>query len=347
VIAIVSVCLGGWLPGGIAARAAPAVDRASASSSEGYLAALFGDSPEVQPPPAVALGPRDRAGFWEGVADDAILERIRTLPIQKITFNRGGSSLSLRLHLVGGLSAAWKPDQVHEQTVPRKEIAAYRINRLLGLSRVPPATHRTITLREVLDKLAPEDRHLAFRVKQEARIGKDGTLVGEVSYWIPEIRYVAIDQWKVRNRWLDWLKAYKDLQPETNERAAQLSTLLIFDFLINNPDRFSGYNVMSSPDGRFFYFMDNTFSFQPQPEGGWQARSGFHRAQRFSVRVYRQLKALTRERLDAELGREAAAPWPLLTPEEAAAVIARRSHALQTINGVVARFGWERTMVYP
>lgn len=297
--------------------------------------------------PAASTLLRERSGYWNGVPDDALLHRIQRQPIKKVAFNLGGSSLSLRLFLADGSSAAFKPEQIHTQTVPRKEIAAYRLNRLLGLARVPPATWRVVSLREIYRKIVPTQRHLLFRIRKEARFRRSWRLAGEVSWWIPRIKYVPIDRWKARKRWYQWLKAYKRLPTRFVQATAQLSVMLMFDFLINNPDRFSGYNTMSTPDEKFLYFMDNTYSFFPSPRGGRRARNGLHRTMRFSRRFYQSLKALTPKRLRAAMRVRPEAPFSLLTDEEIRAVIARRYYAVQHINRVIARYGWAKTMVFP
>ena len=150
-----------------------------------------------------------------------------------------------------------------------------------------------------------------------------------------------------RKQWAEWLKAYKALPGEHAALTAQISVMLIFDFLINNPDRFSGNNTLGTPDSRFLYFMDNTYSFHPAPRAGAMARMGLARVQRFSRRFFQRLKALDEPRLRAALGADRSCPWPLLTDEELRAVIARRDHVVQHVNAVVARYGWERTMVFP
>jgi len=326
-------------------RSAPAGSRTT--KREVFLASLY-----RKPLPSVAEIPsetlrRDRPGYWHGVSDRVLLQRIRSQPIKRITFNRGGSSLSLRLRLADGSSAAFKPEQIHPQTVPRKEIASYRLNRLLGLSRVPPATWRVLTWRDLYARIDSQEKRFFFRFKKEARFRKGGKLVGEVSWWIPKIRYIPIDRWKARKRWHQWLKAYKRLPSRYVEVTAQLSVMLLYDFLINNPDRFSGFNTMGTPDTKFLYFMDNTYSFFPTPRGGRNARTGLERVQRFSRKFFRNLKALTYARLKRGMAQPAGAPMPLLSESEMRMVISRRNHAIQHINWVIARYGWEKTMVFP
>jgi hypothetical protein len=330
------------------ARAAPLPSAGAGRDRPVVLASLYRapEAAEVARPPDARTA--ERPGFWDGVPDEVLLERIRTQEIVKVGFNRGGSSLSLRLVLADGSVAAFKPDQIHDQTVPRKEIAAYRLARLLGLARVPPATCRVVPIRTLIERLVPEDRHLAFRIRKESRPGRDGTVAGEISWWVPELAYWPIDRWQVRQQFLRWLKAYHDLPAARADRAGQFSTMVSFDYLINNPDRFSGNNTLGSPDGRFLYFMDNTWSFYPiPPRGGWGARSTFDQVQRFSRRLARRLRALTEARVREAFAAERHAVWPLLTEPELQALLARRAYALEHVTGVVARFGWERTMVFP
>lgn len=314
---------------------------------EVYLASLYRGP---HPGPSDLAGRilrRDREGTFDGQQDAELLRRIRTQPIRRISFNRGGSSLSLRLELSDGSSAAFKPDQTHEHTVPRKEIAAYRLNRYLGLSRVPPASHRVITPKELYTRLAPEQRHLFFRLRKEARFSPNGSLVGQVSWWVPEIRYLPLNQKAERDKWIRWLKATKPIPVDHADMAAQISAMLVFDFLINNPDRFSGNNTMATPDGTFLYFMDNTYSFNPLPQGGRLAKAAFMRTTRFSRSLYRRLQSLDAQRLASLLDVPPDCPWPLLTEEEMEAVIQRRGYAIQRITSIIARHGWERTMVFP
>lgn len=330
-----------WLAGPSPVQAAPGPPR------EVQLASLYERPPSAADELAVTARLKDQEGYWSGVRDEEILAQIRTRPLKKISFNRGGSSLSFRLEMTGGWGAAFKPDQVHEQTVPRKEVAAYRINRLLGLSRVPPATCRVLSLKDLYTYMDPEQRHLFYRIQKEAKFQKGWSLAGEASYWLPQIGYLPIDQWKLRKRWIEWLKAYKTLPPRHAPLTAQISVMLIFDFLINNPDRFSGHNTMTTPDAKFLYFMDNTYSFHLFPRGGKATRHGLFRVMRFSRDFYQRLKALDAKKLRAALAAERHCPWPLLTDDEIGAVIARRDYAVQYINSMVARYGWERTMVFP
>jgi hypothetical protein len=110
-----------------------------------------------------------------------------------VKFNRGGSSVSLRLDFEGGGRAAFKPDQTNLQSIPRREIAAYRVSRLLGLEAVSPAVGRRFKLSELLEKLDAGSRDMAARIATEAVVDAEGMVTGELSWWIPVITDAVIE----------------------------------------------------------------------------------------------------------------------------------------------------------
>ena len=104
------------------------------------------------------------------MSDELLLDRVRTLPIMRFKLNHGGSSLSFRVEFADGSRAAWKPTQTNMQTIPRKEIAAYRLNRLLGLQRGSPGGAARGDARRALDHLHPDSLPSLPRIKAETRV---------------------------------------------------------------------------------------------------------------------------------------------------------------------------------
>jgi hypothetical protein len=278
--------------------------------------------------------------------EESILARMKKQRIKRIVFNRAGSSLTFRLFFYDGSSAAYKPDQYHDGSRPRKEIAAYRVNCALGLHRVPPATSRVIRLKRLLSRLARSDHDLIPRIRKEARVWY-GLLRGEVSWWIPKIRPVRINTRKARQEYEGWLNAARPLPKDKTEWAAQISTMIVFDYVINNVDRFTGGNTVTTPDGKFLFFMDNTFSFFPTPRRNNENLTRLRRIQRFSARLYRALKRLTPELLKAEIAKEGKAPWPILYRSEFNAVIRRKDTAVKHIEKVIAEVGRRKALSFP
>ncbi len=290
---------------------------------------------------------RETPGFWDGQQDERLLQQIQTAKIASISFNTGGSTISLRLRFTDGSSAAFKPDQFHEQTVPRYEIAAYHINRLLGLSRVPPATWRVITRRELLSKLRNVSYGQKRRILREVRFYKDGTVKGEVSHWIPVISNLALEKLNWRVKWMSWLKPYDRLYRGQFVLSAQISNMVLFDFIINNPDRFTGYNTMSTPNRSHLYYMDNTFSFYPNSQGSGMARIYMSGVKRFSKSLIGRLKGLTKGAIKRALSTVINPPWPLLTEAEIDALLKRRDVLMLHIVKSIAHYGWDKCVVFP
>src|SRR5689334_11312728 len=80
--------------------------------------------------PSYVDGIRTEAtGTFLGMDDELLIDRLRHAEIKQARLNKGGSSISFRLDFEDGSRAAFKPEQINPQSVPRKEVAAYRINR--------------------------------------------------------------------------------------------------------------------------------------------------------------------------------------------------------------------------
>lgn len=300
--------------------------------------------PERDPfaPPVVAVT-RTPAGTFTGILDELLLSPLRTQEVRDVKFNRGGSSISLRVTFADGSRAAFKPLQTNPQTVPRKEIAAYWINRLLGLNNVPPACARTLHREDLFGKLVPESRGTLPRLMRETLFDEEGFTRGEVSYWIPVVVNSNLDDAAVIEQWARWLTVGVDIPAGKLGLMSQLSSLLVFDLLTNNSDRFSGGNLLASPDGKLLYYMDNTFGFQIEPQGHEKCRSALSRCQKFSRGLVEALR-----RFDGHTLRVALESDPgVLTDEEIDSVIARRDVALRYIDQVVARHGADKVLVFP
>jgi hypothetical protein len=275
--------------------------------------------------------------------DEFLLERMRSAEVVRAKLNKGGSSISFRLDFADGSRAAFKPEQINPQTVPRKEIAAYRINRALGLNAVPPATGRTLHRDDLVGKLPPEATFLANRIDAETIFDEEGFTRGELSYWIPVILDSHLDTLDNVLAWWKWMTVGEEIPPEKYQLMAQLSSLLILDMLTNNSDRFSGGNLMTSPDGKTLFYMDNTFGFQVEPEGHLRCRTYLYRCQKFSRRVVEALRQLDLPSLRRALAPEA----DVLSEAEMKAVVARRDVTVRYVDGLIAQLGADKVLVFP
>jgi hypothetical protein len=285
----------------------------------------------------------DATGTFLGIRDELLLERLRSAEVVQAKLNKGGSSISFRLDFADGSRAAFKPEQTNPQTVPRKEIAAYRINRMLGFNAVPPATARTLHRDDLVGKLPPDAAFLATRIDAETQFDDEGFVRGEASFWIPVIVDSHLDTQENVLAWSRWMTVGEQIPPDKVGLMAQLSSLLLFDLLTNNSDRFSGGNLLTSRDGGTLYWMDNTFGFQVEPEGHIRCRTALFRCQKFSRKLVARLRAMTLASLQDALQNDPGT----LTFAEQQSVLARRDVALRYVDGLTQQLGEDNVLVFP
>lgn len=300
--------------------------------------------PPSPPSPNVA---QESAGSFMGMEDDFLITRLRSQPIVRMKFNKGGSSLSFRVDLADGSRAAFKPAQTNLQTIPRREVAAYRINRLLGLGAVPPATPRMLSRTDMFSHLHPDTLPMLPRVRAETVFDPRGNTAGVMMYWIPVIKDSGLDTPEGIAQSTRWLSQGQAIPDDKHSLAAQLADLLVFDFLISNPDRYSGGNMLTNEDGSRLLFMDNTLSFFIEPQGNDKTRAALARGQRFSRRLYHALDRISEETLAANLAQASEGNYEILTKPEIRAVVSRRDYIQKYINGLVVTYGASEVLYFP
>jgi hypothetical protein len=262
------------------------------------------------------------------VPEERILEAIRTGRIVGRQ-NVGSTSVNFHLRLSGDIDAAWKPrTSTHGETY-RAEIAAYRLNRLLGLARVPPAASRSIP-RAALH-LAPTSPVLAER---------DLTVRGAAIYWVPVLRDSLIDRPREIERWSSWLRQGREVPADQRARAEEISTLLVFDFLTGNWDRWSGSNVPMDAAGHLIYRDNNGAFEEPFVLGLMQnGMAWLRRAQRFSASVIARARALTDASIREEMALDGDPAHPPLTEAQRRSLLRRRDALLEYVDGLIRRHG--------
>ena len=316
-----------------------------------------GAFPMIEPLPRaelrVAVAPPAPPSVF-GAPDAELLAPLGAARVTRTKWNHGGSSISLRLEFANGARAAFKPEQVHLQSDPRREIAAYRLDRMLGLGRVPPAKAGAVPFAEVIAGLDPAIRdHVAERLAKET-IVRDGMLHGELSWWIPEIKPARIgshvlDEPEGRGLMMSYFQLGAQIPDAERPLVAQLAACVMFDVLTDNADRWSGNNAVTSPDGAVFYVMDNTMSFSVARIGHEMNAGVLRRMLVFPRGFVERIRTLTEAALaealeggggETRLGR-------LLSPEEIRAVIHRRDNMLKHIDQLIATHGEAAVLALP
>jgi hypothetical protein len=347
--------------GGVTLGAMYAIDQAGSyvQSREASAAALVEPAPARASAPAVprvgklAIAVRPAAAapatVFDG-PDNELLAPLAATPLASAKFNHGGTSLSMRLEFASGARAAFKPEQIHLQSNPRKEIAAYRIDRLLGIGHVPPAKPGAFKVDELLAAVEPAARQLAVQRLADEGIARGGVLHGELSWWIPEIRDLhfaglPVDDPEGMDRWTAYLQIGAAIPIEVRPIIEQLATVIVFDVITDNADRWSGSNTKCSVDHKILYFMDNTLSFSVFTMGHASNLAPLHRIQVFPKRLIDRVRALTLAQINTALAVDNGEKLgPLLQPAEIRAILTRRDHLLQYVDDLVARFGAQKVL---
>lgn len=314
----------------------------ASSSSLGSSLSVAPSAVVVEPPTlpvARSLGPLQEAPApsqtFLGMDDELLLHRLRHSDIRSVHFSKGGSSLVLRIEFSDGSRAAFKPVQINPQSVPRKEAAAYQLARKLGIAAVPPTVMRAISRDELLAKLDAQSQWIRPRLLREAVFDADGRTVGSMMYWVPSLADLRLDSDAAVRAWTSELSQQGQLSDDRGELLAQLSTLLAFDFLQNNSDRFSGGNILGSRDGRTMFFIDNAFGFQSDPRGHLRALGYLQRCQKFSRRLWTSLQLLS----DEDLVFTDPLTGPLLSPDEVSALRSRRDRVVRYLTQLIHSHG--------
>lgn len=279
--------------------------------------------PPFEPAPAgeePSPAPLDRTPHFLGQADDEILNRICQLPIKALKPLGGGSSISLRAQFEGGLQAAVKPEQVRI-TRYQSEVAAYRVSRALGLDMVPPSCVRRIPLEQLT---AGMPKSLVERMSTELIIGPDGTVATAVIAWVPHLHGLRLEE-------LDWWRPMmmkgEPLPASKRRRVLEISTLILFDYLILNHDRWSGGNTHES-DGQMV-FIDQGAGFGPERH---------HKRSRAAMRTLKWAQRFPREvsnsLFEMELAPLAQELKPILSDEEIEEFEYRVKHAREYLRGL-------------
>ncbi len=257
----------------------------------------------------------------------------------------GHTSVVLKIDFSNGRRAAYKPSSKRGKTRYKGEIAAYRLARALGLSNVPPAFF--VPLREADLTAAAQGKDAAL-IGDEAIADGDGTVRGALIPWIPKLEFAAIETAKERARWEPWLFDGSSEIPEADRSTAgDISTLIAFDVLTGNWDRWSGGNVGAGPAGHLLYIDNDGAFFDPVPPGPLAKEIALlQRTERFSRSFVEALRKLDADALAHAMGEESPGQ-PLLSASVLKGVAARRNTVLAAIDKKIAARGEAAVLFFP
>ncbi len=329
------------VPPELAARQAASSKAAlSASTAKALASSDLHSVPSDSLPNAAARSTFERDTFFEQ-ADAPLLEALASKAIARIEKGRGGRSLGFRITLDGGQKGYFKAEQTFSAANWYGEVASYHLDRMLGLGRVPAVVSRSFPWARLQPAAGADARRSEIIVR-------DGQVRGAFVAWVTGAlrpmeheegweRWVRVKYWpstaispfqrpavwkqeieQVRRLGNDYRPKderlrRRNLKPEPvrPDRPAELSDLILFDYLTRNIDRWGGENgnVLVRGDGTGpLIFLDNGAGFEPGEVRPSLMEARLHVVQRFRRRTIEAVRAFDIKRFEARLAREAVTP---------------------------------------
>jgi hypothetical protein len=255
----------------------------------------------------------------------------------------GHTSVVFKLEMSGGLTAAYKPESKRGHSRYRGEIAAYRLAKALGLSNVPPAIPRTFpgaSLRAAITSNAK-----ALSLYDSEVVARAGTVKGALMPWIASLEFLPIETDPWRAKWTKWLAKDGEVPVDQASLASQISTLVVFDTVTGNWDRWSGANVgIDKASGTLLYVDNDGAFFEPAPAAPLASQLALlQKIDRYSRRFVAALRALTPIALADAIGDETPGQ-PLLEPKTLSSVDGRRRNVLVIIDAKIKDQGESKVL---
>ena len=318
--------------------------------------------------PLGGAGQKAKPSFL-GEPDAPRIAALRNGGVASVKKGKGGRSLAFQVTLEDGTRGYFKPQQSFSAAHWYSEVAAYYLDRELGLGRVPPTTGRTLQWAD-LKKAAGQDDRIA-----ELSIRKNGTIRGAFIWWIPE----PLKRLRMGRTWERWVRVQNTLPitpyqrpvdyradlrkkpgvreatdpsrplagvPDDEGRPAELSDLIVFDYLTQNVDRWGGdfTNVRTRGEGGPLIYLDNGAGFWlgEQRLGLMEAR--LKALQRFRQSTVDAVRAFDVESFAARLRDDPLAP--VLNDKQLDGLRQRQQAFLEHVDSMVARFGEAQVMAW-
>jgi hypothetical protein len=245
----------------------------------------------------------------------------------------------------GPLRAAYKPESKRGHRRYRGEVAAYRLGKLLALPNVPPAGIRILP-REAL-RVAAQSDPKALALFDDEVIDEKGRVHGALMPWIDKLEFAPVESPTETARWKKWLQNGSDIPADQRAYAAQISTLVVFDALTGNWDRWSGANVGIDKKTNMLLFVDNDGAFfDPVPPIFAPQMALLRGVDRFSRSLVTRLRAIDALMLADAFGDEEPGV-PLLPARVVAAADQRCKDVLAIVDEKIKALGEPAVLYFP
>lgn len=307
-------------------------------------------APEVAPvsPPSANLG-EALPMLGAELDQEQILYVLQTAPAMEFSAV-GTTSLVLRTRLDAAIDGVFKPQTLTRGKGFAAELAAYRLARLLSFDNVPPSVLRRFHRDQLKAHWQGAEQLASLRGLNSLRVDRRGWVWGATIYWIPTMQSLPLEKNPWWAQWHGWLKQGGDIPDDQRSLAADLSTMIAWDYLIANWDRFSGGNTHWLASAGRLFFRDHDLAFNAPLPARLQDRLREHlqSVQRFSRAFVRQLQELQRPQLvDALRCSDLPEQASLLSPQQLDELWDRRAALLSYIGALIDSFGVEKVLAFP
>ncbi len=349
---------------------APAAEHKTADTLKPAVAPEAASAPSATSAPDQPATNYEVDAFLTTEADEPVRVALAREGIKSVERGRGGRSLGFKIVLNDGHKAYFKAEQTFSAANWFGEVAAYHLDRMLGLGRVPCVVSREFEWDQLVGAAGKDPR------KDEV-IVHEGKVRGAFVSWVTgELqslkhtppgweRWIRVRYWPstavspfqrpaVWKRQLDQVRKQGDgwrskedrlrrrnlrPEPDTADRPGELSDLIVFDYLTRNLDRWGGDNANVLVRGKHgpLVFLDNGAGFEPGDPRPSLMEARLHALQRFRRRTIEAIRAFDRFRYEARLATEAV--QPVLTSNQLQGLDDRRQGLLEWIAEMEAVHG--------
>jgi hypothetical protein len=264
----------------------------------------------------------------------------------------GHTSVVFKLSLDNGQIAAYKPRSHVGGERFHGEIAAYRLGQAWGINNVPPALARSFLAADLRGSL---DQKALDLFSREVVAETDGSVRGALIPWIGNLEFLPLETAKERARWGAWLNSTDagELDDCDASLASQISTMILFDTMTGNWDRWSGGNIGVSRLGtrngcdKVLYIDNDGAFFDPVPAAPLASQLALvKKMNRFSRSFVTKLRAVSEADLQTAIGDEMPGKQ-LLSRTVIDAFFARRKTVLANVEAKITANGEASTLSLP
>jgi hypothetical protein len=258
----------------------------------------------------------------------------------------GHTSVVFKLQLSNGLKVAWKPASKRGKNRYKGEIAAYRLGKALGIDNVPAVCFRAFDMTKAGEAVGREAQ--AKQLFTDEAIVDHGVVRGAVIPWIEGLQFLPLEKDPLRSEARQWLTTKAAIPEGKVETARQVSSLIAFDFLTTNWDRYSGENVGLDKAGTTVLYIDNDAAFMEGPPQEQLAKNQarLEATDRFSRSFVEHARKLDATMLTHAFGEEGPGE-PLLAPATVEAVATRVKTLLLVVDKKIKAQGETETLFFP